>query len=134
MLLFFGLLIAAIVVFYAIQSARNRKGAILHLISKKGYISSESIEIFKAHEGEIDRLIRSGMSNKKIVNQILNAEKENQEGEEPFDWVKEVITNHFFIYLFIATIVIILIAIFTDGSGPYTGGDDKDYIWKPSRR
>ncbi|MDB2638480.1 hypothetical protein N9Y91_05665 [Alphaproteobacteria bacterium] len=49
--------------------------------------------------------------------------------------LQDFISNHgFLIYFIVATIVVILIAVYSDGSGPYTGSGGDDYIWKPGRR
>ena len=45
----------------------------------------------------------------------------------------DFLKNPAFIYFVVATVVVVLIGIMSDGSGPYTGGDN-EYIWKPSRR
>ena len=70
------------------------------------------------------------------VDALLNLIPETKEKQQNRSVdIKDFISDHgFLIYFVVATIVVILIAIFSDGSGPYTGGGGDDYIWKPGRR
>ena len=129
----FCLILTAMIATFMLKNRGDTKGKILHLLSKKGYLSNERIEIYSANKDEIERLINNRMTAKEIVAQILSSEDNKNRRHKPSTWIPEFLSNPFFLYLFFATIIVIFIGIITDGSGPYTGGD-AEYIWKPSRR
>jgi len=121
-LVIFVLVLISMLLWHKYQNSRNRKGSIIHAISRKGFRSNDAIEIYKKNESYINSMMNEGLSDSQIIKNIICTKVANSHKEDSINSVSDFFKKPTFLYILLTTILLILIELFTDGSGTYTGG------------
>lgn len=126
-----------------IEKLRNSKtvrGKTTFAIFQKGFGLEQSISIYLTNKDAVDIMLSEGSSYEEIADQLTAHLEQPKQGvvsttnNSSSNLLELLKQNPALTYFIVATIVIIIIAVTNDGSAPYTGGNDSDYIWRPSKR